>query len=345
METVVPELQLLTEWGDPDDGPRKRRAVIATILFHVGVVLVLALLPPSLFVTPPVKEEVHHITPIYLPLTELTQRAKNKGKVTKEFEARSEQPQPRTPPPAPPPPAPKPQIRQAVLPPPPSAPKPQPVAPLPEAPKVDLAIKPPPKIDAQLPQLAAPPPPKIQEAEAPKNPFEKIPETPAPVAPGRGLIPIPDTSAEGAIHDVVRGLSSHTVVGDSNAMGTPGIGGLNQPSGGVQGAALELKSDPTGVDFKPYLEKVLAAVKRNWQAVMPQSVRLGRRGKVICEFRILRDGTVQKIVFAEQSGSDPLDRAAVAGISASVPFPPLPIEFKGDNIVLRLNFVYNAPRR
>ena len=35
------------------------------------------------------------------------------------------------------------------------------------------------------------------------------------------------------------------------------------------------------------------------------------------------------------------DRAAVAGISASVPFPPLPAEFKGSEVRLQFAFVYN----
>ena len=30
-----------------------------------------------------------------------------------------------------------------------------------------------------------------------------------------------------------------------------------------------------GVDFKPYLIRVLSAVKRNWMAVVPESARLG----------------------------------------------------------------------
>jgi outer membrane biosynthesis protein TonB len=54
---------------------------------------------------------------------------------------------------------------------------------------------------------------------------------------------------------------------------------------------------------------------------------------------------VLKLVYAEQSGSRPLDEAAVAGISASNPFPPLPTEFKGERIVVQLNFAYNMPRR
>ena len=48
---------------------------------------------------------------------------------------------------------------------------------------------------------------------------------------------------------------------------------------------------------------------------------------------------------AGQCGSRSLDEAAVAGIGASNPFPPLPTEFKGERIVVQLNFAYNMPRR
>ena len=96
-----------------------------------------------------------------------------------------------------------------------------------------------------------------------------------------------------------------------------------------------------GVDFKPYLIRVLSAVKRNWMAVVPESARLGRRGKVVIQFVISKDGSVPKLVIATPSGAEALDRAAVAGISASNPFPPLPSEFRGAVIRLQLNFLYN----
>jgi TonB family protein len=100
-----------------------------------------------------------------------------------------------------------------------------------------------------------------------------------------------------------------------------------------------------GVDFRPYLMQVLAAVRRNWMAVMPESVKMGLRGRVSIQFAIGRGGAVLKLVYAEQSGTRSLDEAAVAGISASNPFPPLPLEFKGERIVVQLNFAYNMPRR
>ena len=57
-----------------------------------------------------------------------------------------------------------------------------------------------------------------------------------------------------------------------------------------------------------------------------------------------RHGSVPKLVIATSSGTEAFDRAAVAGVSASNPFPPLPAEFKGDQIRLQLAFSYNAAR-
>jgi TonB family protein len=117
------------------------------------------------------------------------------------------------------------------------------------------------------------------------------------------------------------------------------------PSRGSQGSNLELLSDPKGVDFRPYLIRILAAVRRNWLSVVPEAVKLGRRGRVGIQFSIARDGSVPKLVIAAHSGADALDRAAVAGISMSNPFPPLPAEFKGDRIVVQFNFAYNMPKQ
>ncbi len=120
--------------------------------------------------------------------------------------------------------------------------------------------------------------------------------------------------------------------------------GLHLPAAAARLSNFELKSDPMGVDFWPYLQQVLAEVKLNWSAVYPQAARLGLRGQVTLEFSVLKDGTVQKIVFDGQSGSRALDNAAVAAISASEHLPPLPKEFKGDRIVLQMSFMYNVPR-
>jgi TonB family protein len=95
------------------------------------------------------------------------------------------------------------------------------------------------------------------------------------------------------------------------------------------------------VDFGPYLARVVYIVRRNWYSVIPESARLGEKGRVAIVFEILKDGTVPQLRLVASSGSDPLDRAALAGIRASIPFPPLPEEFTGNHLVLQFIFLYN----
>ena len=339
METVVQppadaELHILTQWGDAADKPRKRRAAVLSVLVHVAAVVTMFSLPKGLFVPPPQMAEVR-ITPLVEPLTELTQNAPTKGKLNKEFDATELHPRPRIQIPM--------GLPAATLP---QAPRPaepaKPAPPLPEPPKIETAVKEVPK--TELPQA---PPPQIQPVETPKLAFE-TPTLPPSVPPGQGRVPVPDTSVSGAIRQAARsGSAGGLVVGDFGAAGPGGFGpGVNlPPSPGSQGSNMQLLTDPQGVDFRPYLIRILASVKQHWLSVIPESVKLGRRGKVAIQFSISRDGNVPKLVIAEASGAEALDRAAVAGISASVPFPPLPAEFKGDRIVLQMNFAYNVPRQ
>jgi TonB family protein len=100
-------------------------------------------------------------------------------------------------------------------------------------------------------------------------------------------------------------------------------------------------SDTKGVDFGPYLSRIIHIVRQNWIAVIPESARLGEKGRTGVVFEILKDGSVPQLRLVASSGSDPLDRAAVNGIHASVPFPPLPTEFTGNHLVLQFIFLYN----
>ena len=335
METVIPtpvepELNLLTQWGDPAEADRRRKAAIATVLAHAVAIAILFLLPESFFEERRTQEVVRHITPIFEPLTRLTQKGPSSVKTPKEFTAEEHHGTPRPPAPKPSPAGPKPEpARQAVIP---QAPPPKPTPSLPEPPKVEAAVKAP-KID--VPQLGTePPPPQIQAQESPKLPLENLNHGPPPVVPPeKRVIPIPDASPSA----VLRNLG-----GGTPQMPVPPIGQDNEPSA-VQ--LPQLLTDAQGVDFTPYLRLILQTVKRNWQAVMPENVRLGRRGKVSIVFSINREGQVVKLVYNEQSGIDSYDKAAVAGISMSNPFPPLPMTFKGDHIAVQFNFAYNTPKK
>lgn len=343
METEVAssadaELQLLTEWGSSGDRARFGKAGAISVLAHLAFIAWLLVLsgPPSELEHPPV---VRHVTPLIEPPTELTQRAPNKKKLSKEFDAvaefeRSKIQLPES--------APSTTRRRAFRL---DVPQPAPqkaTAPLPEAPKFDPT---PPKAEVPLLTQATP---QIEPVERPKLVLENPGAPPPPVAPGQSKVTIPNASVDQAIREAVRSTpSGGMMVGDLDLGGLGGVGpGINlPPTPGVEGSNLELLSDPKGVDFRPYLTQVLAAVRRNWLAVIPESAKLGRRGRVAIQFSISRVGSVPKLVIITSSGTDSLDRAAVAGISASNPFPPLPSEYKSDRIVVEFNFAYNMPKR
>ena len=291
---------------------------------------------------------VRKVTPIFAPVMEPTQNVPNKAEVNRDFDVDSLKPRPAVQVPDGPPST----TRQAARNP---VPVPEPRAetppkPLAEPPRVDATIQ---ARNITPPQLGLPDamqPPQIQPQEKPKLAFEAVGAGGFGNQPAQGprRVPLPTTSVSEATAAVARSRqSSGIMVGDAG----DGLGGLGEginlpPTPGKTGSNLELLSDPQGVDFRPYLIQVLAAVRKNWFAVIPESVRLGnQRGRVLVQFAIDRSGMVPKLVISVPSGAQPLDRAAVAGISASNPFPPLPALFKGEQIRLQLTFSYNMSQR
>jgi len=109
---------------------------------------------------------------------------------------------------------------------------------------------------------------------------------------------------------------------------------------------LEVLSDTQGVDFKPYLSKVLDSVRTNWYKLIPQEARPPelKQGTVSIQFVIKPDGKVAGMQLVAPSGDVPLDRAAWGSITASTPFVPLPEQFHGPYLALRFHFYYNPPK-
>jgi len=126
--------------------------------------------------------------------------------------------------------------------------------------------------------------------------------------------------------------------------GAPGYGGGGGGEGYL-GGAVQMLTPTEGVDFSNYLAQVVARVKLNWYSIMPESARLGDKGRVTLQFRIMRNGSVPDVEpqLMSSSGKEPLDRAAYSSIRTSSPFEPLPGAFSGDFIELRFIFLYNLP--
>jgi TonB family protein len=358
MDTVVepqqntePELRLLTDWGTEAARTRRGEAAIGSVAAHVALVIVLLLLPKDAFRPSKPPETPHKVVSLVSPPFELTQPNPTQGKISKSINLESLLPRPSIQQPRAAPSTTRPAAKTAgkqpapfVAPPAPT-PAPTPAPQIAEPPKMETTMNTggPAKGPIGTPQ-APPPPPQIQAEEKPKLAFETPGSATSSPNQGTGRFNLPSASVTEAIRGMAPGPSGGITVGDEGN-GPGGLGpGMNMPPApGKMGSSLQLKSDPQGVDFRPYMMKVLAAVRRNWFAIYPESAKLGSRGRVTLEFSIDRSGGIPKLRIASPSGVQALDRAAVAAMSASTPLPSLPSEFRGDRIILQMVFAYNMP--
>lgn len=256
-------------------------------------------------------------------------------------------PMPREPITAPPPAAPVPEpftepfTEPEPLPPPPQEPPPTPPA-LSVANPPDLPA--PPSLDTELP-----PPPEEDDA-ALEEADVAVAEPPRQIGQlDRGIgIEVPLSPLQQAIRALSAPNRPSRLTVGSLGSGDANDGVLESRSlprsPGNTGSNIEILNDPRGVDFEPYLVQVLAAVRRNWAVLIPESVRMGQRGRVAIQVAVATNGEIPKLVISSSSGLEPLDRAAVGAITASDPFPPLPREFTGNELRLQFNFLYNRAR-
>ncbi|HME07789.1 MAG TPA: TonB family protein [Bryobacteraceae bacterium] len=331
---------LLLDWRAQTYAPRYGPAAIGSLAVHVIVLLFLTLMLDLPAPAPPPDKEIarviHRVTPLVAPHFRLTQKDPNKAKPTQELSADNLASQQAT--------------RQAAY----SRPRPairkfeapQPQLQLPPTPKFNE----PPQIQAKTnspvltPQVGAinVPAPKVQPKEEPKLAFEAPGQQGSAPIPGRAKIAPPKTGVDDAIKSVARRTApgSTTLPQIDPAPNLPDSARTPQVDGSLK-VLPELLSDPQGADFKPYIVQVLYLVKRNWLAVYPESANLGRRGVATLQFIVDRNGQVVKLVIASTSGAYELDRAAVAGVSASQPLPPFPPSFQGNEVRLQFSFKYN----
>jgi len=212
----------------------------------------------------------------------------------------------------------------------------------------------PPAPPAEPGQTAQMSPPMQQGAQQPDQSqgqqmaqLQSVPE-PKLATPPQGAAKFPGNlggmmSPGSAIEQAARAVASHRGGGTYGGGGDYGVG----PGGSARTLGnLEVLSDTQGVDFGPYLSRVVDAVRRNWYTIIPEAARapLLKRGKVAIEFAILPDGKVAGMRITGESGDVSLDRAAWGGITASNPFAPLPAEFHGPYLALRFRFYYNPQK-
>jgi TonB family protein len=330
------ELNLLLEWPNARSRPQWVAIFAASVALHFLLFFVGVQIPSLIGESQPEREVERHHVPLYWPKEFMTQREPNRARVSKQIELSdlmqsrqksvSRGADARTP-----------SVRRFEIPK--QALQPQ-IAKnatpriLPEAPTVNsMSNQPASGVPGGLP---APPPP------APSTgPFQDIGAA-VPPNPHPGLAP-PKSDLNTPIEGLKQSTNGRELVISDDVPLQNAPGGLSTgEQAPAQHAAVELQSDPSGADFRTYLKSILLIVRTNWRRVVPESARMGMlRGRTVVEFAINRDGSIPKMVLADSSGSTPLDRAAVAGLSMSNPLPPLPAEYRGMQVRLAFTFACN----
>ncbi len=218
--------------------------------------------------------------------------------------------------------------RKAVAAPQPKQTAPTPATPQPPSPTppVQQAQQQPPPVPTQSPSQT----PAQSPAPQPAAPKQQAQTNPQP-APNPFQT---NNSAGDMIRQAAKGAAS----------GSGSVGTNASPGGGGLGAGAQILSDTMGVNFDPWLQRVIAATYRSWLPIIPISARppLNDKGRVSIKFDVMPDGTVKHMYLLSGSGEVALDRASWAGITGAT-YPPLPSDFKGKSITLGFGFYYNIP--
>ncbi len=200
----------------------------------------------------------------------------------------------------------------------PSAPQPQPAAPQAQAPL------PPP------PQQQTTPTPVPQPARRP--PPQQLADAPTPTRPNFGQ---QGQSAGDAIRQAAENAARNRGAGGNYGGGPVAHEGMN--------TGVDVLSDTMGVNFDPYLRKILRQIYNQWLPLIPEEARppLNKQGVTQIRFTILPDGRIGAMHLDGSTHDDALNRAAWGSITGVGTFPPLPAEFHGPNLELRIHYLVN----
>jgi outer membrane biosynthesis protein TonB len=221
------------------------------------------------------------------------------------------------------------------------SPKPSPQAP---EPKAGTPAPPAPKPQPQ--QQAQQPAPQQQPQPQPQQQARNTPPTPTPPQPHPQ--PVPDAPSAQPNRNIFGGQGSagqqiQQATHGARDSGDYGSTGRGQQGGAKQG--FEILSDTQGVDFGKYLARLLSDVRRNWLPLIPEECRppLNKQGITGVRFTILPDGKIApgSMHLDYSTHDDAINRAAWGSITGLGQAQPLPKEFKGPNLELRIEFRIN----
>ena len=189
-----------------------------------------------------------------------------------------------------------------------------------------------------LARLTAPPAAPPTEAPAPARPaIEKVREE-APV-PSKEALPVPEKGKKAKDRvptPAPRPASaSPRSAGNGSAVELPsagsGLGGEATP--GLTNFGASVSGFDADFPFAYYAEQLQSLIGANW---LKPDVPAGTA--CVVTFRIQRSGQVTEVKVETPSGLGLYDRAATRSIYAANPLPPLPPEFRAEELGVHIRF-------
>ena len=106
---------------------------------------------------------------------------------------------------------------------------------------------------------------------------------------------------------------------------------------------VDVLSDTQGVNFQPYLKGIFHDIYVQWIPLMPAEARApqNKQGETQIRLTIKPDGTIAEMHLDDSAHDDALNRAAWGSITGVGKFPPLPRDFHGPGLALRIHFKVN----
>ena len=190
-------------------------------------------------------------------------------------------------------------------------------------------------------QAQAPPQAGSPAQQQPQQPPQQTAKLEAPPEPKRN--PFAISSAGSSVDQAIHSAATTRVNPGTSFGGDYGSG--IRPRVDTKGN-LEILSDTRGVDFGPYMRRLHVTVEDHWYPLIPEIALppVMKRGRVIIEFAIMKDGSLQGLKIVGSSGDAALDRAAYGALTNAVPLPKLPVEFSGEYLMIRAAFYYNPDK-
>jgi TonB family protein len=192
----------------------------------------------------------------------------------------------------------------------------------------------------------APPPAMTQPTQPVPAPALPLPSAPKPAARSAepdAPTPQPSTrpsfnTGRTASDDMQQAMAGSQSAGSDRHVG---VSGSNRGTG--VGSGVDILSDTQGVNFQPYLGRIIHLIYQQWLPLLPEEARppLNKQGGTLIRFTINPDGTVAAMHLDGSTHDVALDKAAWGSIVGVGQFPPLPKQFHGPNLELRINYSVN----